>query len=49
MALRHMKWILRHHYQRELPTIATTCMIDNLVAMMSIVLEDMPTPRPQQE
>lgn len=44
MALKHINWIARQHYQREVPLITTTCTIEDLTSMMSIVLKDVPCP-----
>ena len=41
-ALQSLTWIARHHYRRELPTIATTCTVEDLAEMMVAVLEDVP-------
>ena len=39
-ALQSMTWITRHHHQRELPSIATTCTVEHLANIMSILLAD---------
>lgn len=42
MLLRHINHIARHHFQCELPEIATTCTIENLAQILSMVLTDVP-------
>ena len=39
-----MSWIARQHYQCEFPSITTTCTIDSLASIMSVVLQDVPQP-----
>ena len=41
-ALQSMNWIARRHHQQELPSIATTCTVEHLANIMSIVLADVP-------
>ena len=41
-ALQSMAWITRRHHQRELPTIATTCTVEHLANIMSMVLAHVP-------
>lgn len=38
LAPRLMNWIARDHYRCKFPSITTTCTINNLVAIMSVVL-----------
>ena len=42
MLLRHINHVARHHCQRELPEIVTTCTIENLAQILSMVLTDVP-------
>ena len=43
-ALQSLTWIARHHYNKELPPIATTCCVEDIAEMMALVLEDVPPP-----
>ena len=41
-ALQSLTWIARHHYRSELPTIATTCSVEDLAEIMAAVLDHVP-------
>ena len=44
-ALQSLTWITRHHhYNKELPPIATTCRVEDLVEMMALIIDDVPPP-----
>ena len=41
-ALQSLTWIARHHYNRELPPIATTCRVEDIAEMMALIIDDVP-------
>lgn len=43
-ALQSLTWIARHHYNRELPPIATTCRVEDIAEMMALIIDDVPPP-----
>ena len=43
-ALQSLTWIARHHYKKELPPVATTCTIEDLAEMMSVIVDEVPPP-----
>ena len=43
-ALQSLTWIARHHYNKELPPIATTCRVEDIAQMMALIIDDVPPP-----
>lgn len=45
MSLQHMSFIAQHHFQRQFSEISTTCTIETVAEILSMMLLDVPPPR----
>ena len=43
-ALQSLTWIARHQYKKELSPVATTCKIEDLAEMISVIVDEVPPP-----
>ena len=43
-ALQSLTWIVRHHYKKELPPVATNCTVEDLAEMTAAIVDEVPPP-----
>ena len=43
-ALQSLTWIVRHHYKKELPPVATNCTVKDLAEMTAAIVDEVPPP-----